>query len=164
MKNGAPPHIACCVKQLLATIFVQFRTAWFPRYRDLNPCDFLLWRCLKSMVFHDSITSLSDPKESIERRVRNISQFILLSIVEHAILRFQRVAGNGGHHVEHVLSKIIYKFFKKKKNMLRHLGVIFKTQCFSTSIKIPSFHFAIIQYPCSSAELFLVQIALKCQV
>ena len=55
------------------------------------------------MAYHDPITSLSDLKESTEHHVHNISQFMLLSTVEHAILSFQMVADNGGHHTEHVL-------------------------------------------------------------
>ena len=57
----------------------------------------------KAMVYHDPITSLPDFKESIECRVRNIPQFMLLPTVKHAILRSQMVAGNGGHHFKHVL-------------------------------------------------------------
>lgn len=110
MQDGAPPHIARNVKQVLRRHFSDdriisrhFPTAWPPRSPDLNPCDFWLWGYLKAMVYRDPITSLSDLKESIERHVRNIPQFMLLSTVEHAILRFQTVADNGGHHIEHVL-------------------------------------------------------------
>ena len=53
------------------------------------------------MVYRDPITSLSDLKESIEHHVRNIPQFMLLSIVEHAILGFQMIADNGRHHMEY---------------------------------------------------------------
>ena len=53
------------------------------------------------MVYRELITSLSDFKDSIERYVHNILQFMLLSTVEHDIL--QMVADNGGHHIEHVL-------------------------------------------------------------
>ena len=110
IQNAAPPHIAHCVNQLLRhhffkdrTISLQFITAWPPRSLDLNPCDIWLWIYLKTMVYRDPIISLSDFKESIERHVRNIPQFMLLSTVEYAILHFQMVADNGGHHIEHVL-------------------------------------------------------------
>ena len=55
------------------------------------------------MVYRDPIICLFDLKESIELHVRNIPEFILLSTVKHAVLRFQIVAHNGGHHVNHVL-------------------------------------------------------------
>ena len=55
------------------------------------------------MVYHDPITSLSELKESVERYVRNIPQFMLSTAVEYEILLFQMVADNGGHHIEHIL-------------------------------------------------------------
>ena len=73
------------------------------RSLDLNLCDIWLWENLKAMVCRDPIPSLSDLKESIERHVRNIPQFMLLSTVEHAILRFRMLADNGGRHIKHVL-------------------------------------------------------------
>ena len=57
------------------------------------------------MVYRDSITSLSDLKESVVHHVRNIPQFMLFSTVEFSVLRFQMVAGNGGHRVHHVFVK-----------------------------------------------------------
>ena len=54
------------------------------------------------MIYCDPITSLSDLKENVERQVRNFPQFIQLSTVEYAILSFQMVADNGGHHIERV--------------------------------------------------------------
>ena len=55
------------------------------------------------MVYSDPITSQSDLKENVERHVFNILQFKLLSTIEYAILCFQMVGNNGGHHIEHVL-------------------------------------------------------------
>ena len=55
------------------------------------------------MVYRDPITCLSDLKENVEHRVRNISQFVLLSTVEYAIFRLQMVADIGKHHIECVL-------------------------------------------------------------
>ena len=56
-----------------------------------------------AMVCRDPITSLSDIKENVECPVHKISQFMILSTVEYAILRFQMIADNSGHHIEHVL-------------------------------------------------------------
>ena len=55
------------------------------------------------MVYHDSITSLCNLKESVECHVRNIAQFMQPTTVEYENLRFQMVEDNGGHHIEHVL-------------------------------------------------------------
>ena len=52
------------------------------------------------MVYRDTITCLSDLKESVKHHVRNISQFVLLSTVEYAIFRLQMVADIGKHHIE----------------------------------------------------------------
>ena len=58
---------------------------------------------LKPIVYHNPIIPLSDLRESVECHVRNITQFMLSITVEYEILRFQVVADNGGHHIEHVL-------------------------------------------------------------
>ena len=55
------------------------------------------------MVYHVPITSLSDLKESVELHVRNIPQFMLPTTIEYEILRFQMIADNGSHRIEHVL-------------------------------------------------------------
>ena len=102
MHYGAPPHSARCMKELPRRQFGderinsrQFPTTWPPRSPDLNPSIF---------GFEDSSSYLYPTlKKSIERRVRNIPQLMLLSIVEHAILCFQMVADNNGHHNDHVL-------------------------------------------------------------
>ncbi|GFX52349.1 uncharacterized protein TNCV_4323671 [Trichonephila clavipes] len=85
MQDGAPPHITWCVKDIIKHLFTeervisrQFRHPWPPRSPDLNPCDFWLWGYLKPLN-------------------------TLRSTVEHAILRFQIVAENDGHHIEHLL-------------------------------------------------------------
>ncbi|GBN90917.1 hypothetical protein AVEN_239312-1, partial [Araneus ventricosus] len=61
MQDGAPPHIAATVKQLLNLHFGNgriisrhFLTAWPPRSPDLNPCDFWLWRLTKRCCVRES--------------------------------------------------------------------------------------------------------------
>ncbi|GFW13952.1 uncharacterized protein TNCV_4700871 [Trichonephila clavipes] len=58
---------------------------------------------LKQLVSCDQPRTLPDLKDSISQHVFNISQNTLWSTVEHAILRFQVIAENDGHHVEHLL-------------------------------------------------------------
>ncbi|GFX29893.1 uncharacterized protein TNCV_4750211 [Trichonephila clavipes] len=110
MQDGAPPHITHCVTDVLEHHFTeervisrQFRHLWPPRSLDLNPCDFWLWGHLKQLICCDQPKTLPGLKDSISRHVLNISQNTLQSTVEHAILRFQIVAENYGHHVEHLL-------------------------------------------------------------
>ncbi|GFW75300.1 transposable element tc3 transposase [Trichonephila clavipes] len=110
MQDGAPPHITRCVKDVLKHHFTeeramshQFIHLWPPRSPDLNPCDFWLWGHLRQLVSCDQPRTLPDLTDSISRHVLNISQNTLRSTVEYAILRFQIVAENDGHHVEPLL-------------------------------------------------------------
>ncbi|GFU50100.1 uncharacterized protein TNCV_3210891 [Trichonephila clavipes] len=110
MQDGAPPHTTRCVKDVLKYHFTeehvisrQFLHLWPPRSPGLNPCDFWLWGHLRQLVSCDKPKILPDLKDSISRHDLNISQNTLLSTVEHAILRFQIVAENDGHHVEPLL-------------------------------------------------------------
>ncbi|GFV36460.1 transposable element tc3 transposase [Trichonephila clavipes] len=110
MQDGAPPHITRCVTDVLKHHFTeehvisrQFRHFWPPRLPDVNPCDFWLWSLLKPLVSCDQPKTLPDLKDSISRHVLNISQNTLRLTVEYAILRFQIVAENDGHHNEHLL-------------------------------------------------------------
>ncbi|GFV96488.1 uncharacterized protein TNCV_1999401 [Trichonephila clavipes] len=110
MQDGAPPYITRCFTDVLKNHFTeecvisrQFRHLWPPRSPDLNPRDFWLWVHLKQLVSCDQPKTLPDLKDSISRHVLNISQNTLRSTVEHAILRFQIVAENDGHHLEHLL-------------------------------------------------------------
>ncbi|GBM29713.1 hypothetical protein AVEN_156899-1 [Araneus ventricosus] len=66
MQDGAPPHIATPVKQLLNLYFGNVRiisccflTAWPVRSPDLNRCDFWLWGYLKDVVYGGSDCELS---------------------------------------------------------------------------------------------------------
>ncbi|GFW36722.1 uncharacterized protein TNCV_1220541 [Trichonephila clavipes] len=65
MQDGAPPHITCCVKDVLKHHFTeervisrQFHHLWPPRSPDLNPCDFWLWGHLKLLVSYDQPRTL----------------------------------------------------------------------------------------------------------
>ena len=85
MQDGASPYIARSVNQLLRRHFFddrnisrQFLTAWNPRPLDLNLCETWQWGYFEAMVYRDLIISLSDLKDSIERPVHNIPQFMLL--------------------------------------------------------------------------------------
>ncbi|GBN07018.1 hypothetical protein AVEN_253766-1 [Araneus ventricosus] len=112
MQDGAPPHIATPVKQLLNLHFGNgriisrhFPTARPPQSPDLNPCDFWLWSYLKSIAYGGSIANLAELKNRIRQHIHNITSETLRSVVEHAVLRFQFIGENGGQHIEHLLSK-----------------------------------------------------------
>lgn len=110
MQDGAPPHIATPVKQLLSAQFGDggiisrhFPKTWPPRSPDLNPCDFWLWGYLKNVVYSGRIQNLADLKASITHHIHCISTYTLRSVVEHAVLRFQLVAEQGGGHIEQLM-------------------------------------------------------------
>ncbi|GBN36732.1 hypothetical protein AVEN_26635-1 [Araneus ventricosus] len=112
MQEGAPPHIATPVKQLLnlhfgndRIIIRHFPTAWPPRSSGLNPCDFLLWGYLRDVVYGGPIANVAQLKNRITQHIHNINTETLQSVVKHAVLRFQLIVENGGQHIEHFLSK-----------------------------------------------------------
>ena len=129
MQDGPPPHIARSVNQLLRHHFFddriisrKFLSIWSPRSLDIWMRGYL-----KGMVYWDPILSLSDFKESTEHHVQNIlPQFILLSTVKHAILRFPRVTDNDGRHIEHVLYTFIDYLCVLNKAIICLLGVVFE--------------------------------------
>ena len=59
MQDGAKPHQASMVMQWLNGIFAHRMLAikslrgkvWAPSRPDMNPCDFYLWKRMKSMVY-----------------------------------------------------------------------------------------------------------------
>ncbi|GBM36093.1 hypothetical protein AVEN_179092-1 [Araneus ventricosus] len=112
IQDGAPPHIATPVKQLLNLHFGNdriishhFPTAWPPRSPDLNPCDFWLWGYLKDVVYGGPITNLAELENRITQQIHNITTETFRCVVEHAVLRFQLIEENGGQNIEHFLSK-----------------------------------------------------------
>ncbi|GBM51964.1 hypothetical protein AVEN_194259-1 [Araneus ventricosus] len=112
MQDGAPPHIATPVKQLLNLHFGNdriisryFPTAWQPRSPDLNPWDLCLWGYLKDEEYGGPIANLAEFKNRITQHIHNINTEALRSVVEHAALRFQPIGENCGQHFEHFLSK-----------------------------------------------------------
>ncbi|GBM93967.1 hypothetical protein AVEN_106933-1 [Araneus ventricosus] len=111
MQDGAPPHIATSVKQLLNMHFGNdriigrhFPTAWPPRSTDLNSYDFWLWGYLKG-VYGGPIANLAELKNRIMQHIHNITTETFRSVVEHAAFRFQLIGQNGAQHIEHFLSK-----------------------------------------------------------
>ena len=59
--------------------------------------------------------------------MRNIPQFIVPTTSQYEILRFQMIADNGGHHIEHVFQRLVDYLCALNKAMIRLLGVVFET-------------------------------------
>ncbi|GFU80118.1 uncharacterized protein TNCV_579981 [Trichonephila clavipes] len=110
MQDGAPPHIARRVKDLLRRSFGDdrvlsrhFHHAWAPRSPDLSPCDYWLWGYLKSQVYRDRPTSLVMLKDNIRLQCLTITPGMLYSAVHNIIPRLQLLLRNDGEHIEHFL-------------------------------------------------------------
>ncbi|GFW64680.1 uncharacterized protein TNCV_700831 [Trichonephila clavipes] len=110
MQDGAPPHIARRVKDLLRRSFGDdrvlsrhFHHAWPPRSPDLSPCDYWLWGYLKSQVYRYRPTSLGMLKDNIRLKCLTITPDMLYSAVHNIIPRLQLLLRNDGEHIEHFL-------------------------------------------------------------
>ncbi|GFX32578.1 uncharacterized protein TNCV_3704521 [Trichonephila clavipes] len=110
MQDGAPPHIARRVKDLLRRSFGDdrvlsrhFHNAWPPRSPDLSPCDYWLWGYLKSQVYRDRPTSLGMLKDNLRLQCLTITPDMLYSAVHNIIPRLQLLLRNDGEHIEHFL-------------------------------------------------------------
>ncbi|GFW34630.1 uncharacterized protein TNCV_952581 [Trichonephila clavipes] len=80
MQDGAPPHIANPVKQLLKGHFGNnrvinhlFLTALTARLSDLNLIDFWLQCHLKDVVFRSPITHLAELKSRIAQHILSVT-------------------------------------------------------------------------------------------
>ncbi|GFT57444.1 uncharacterized protein TNCV_4515411 [Trichonephila clavipes] len=101
MQDGAPPHIARHVKDLLRRSFGDdrvlsrhFHHAWPPRSPDLSPCDYWFWGYLKSQVYRDRPTSLGMLKDNIRLQCLTITPDMLYSAVHNIIPRLQLLLRN----------------------------------------------------------------------
>ncbi|GFT87386.1 uncharacterized protein TNCV_413741 [Trichonephila clavipes] len=107
MQDGAPPHITRCDKDVLKHHFTeervisrQFLHLRPPRSPDPNPWDFWLWGHLRQLV-----SVINQELYLISKTVFH-DMFLTcprIHCVHTAILRFQIVAENDGHHVETLL-------------------------------------------------------------
>ncbi|GBM47175.1 hypothetical protein AVEN_162747-1 [Araneus ventricosus] len=82
-----------------------FPNSLAPRSLHLNRCDFWLFGYLEVVVYGVPIANLAELKNRITQHIHNITTETLRSVVEHAVLRFQLIGGNGGQHIEHYFSK-----------------------------------------------------------
>ncbi|GBN71549.1 hypothetical protein AVEN_275627-1 [Araneus ventricosus] len=107
MQNLARPYIAKPVKQLLNLHFGNdrivnrhFPTTWPPESLRL-----LALGLPKRCCVRGPIANLAEFKIRNSQHIHNITAETLRSVMEHAVLRFQLIGGNGGQHIEHFLSK-----------------------------------------------------------
>ncbi len=109
--DGAPPHYALSVRDVLAQHFGENRVIgrgyghpWPPRSPDLTPVDFYFWGTLKARVYHHFIPSdLNELKAKIRQEICAFS----VAELGRSVLNLQRrcdliIQENGGH-IQHLL-------------------------------------------------------------
>ena len=75
------------------------------RSLDLNPCDFFLWRHLKSKVLNHCSRSIEELKRAIRLKIAAISQEMIHRVMDSFHERLQQYVDNDGKH----LTDLIYK-------------------------------------------------------
>ena len=108
-QDGAPPHYAKCVRELLNNNFGDRwigrggPVEWPPRSPDLSPLDFFLWGHLKRRVYRNRPANLEELKNNITEECRLISSETLEKVISNGYRRMLRCKQNNGDHFEHLL-------------------------------------------------------------
>ena len=108
-QDGAPPHIANCVKDYLKMKFGNkiisrhFDRTWPPRSPDLSPADFWLWATLKHRVYVRNPGNMEELKQFISDEMAQISPEELQKSTESVCRRLETVKTSRGAHIEHLL-------------------------------------------------------------
>ena len=114
-QDGAPPHYAKCVREMLHSRFGERwigrggPVEWPPRSPDLSPLDFFLWGYLKRRVYRNRPTSLQDLKENITEECSRIPSETLEKVVSNCYRRMLRCKENNGGHFEHLLQYVVHE-------------------------------------------------------
>lgn len=108
-QDGAPPHYAREVRQLLNNVFPgrwigrRGATEWPARSPDLTPLDFFLWGYLKAKVFKSKPNDLEDLKNRISEEIQDINankQHFLINSLRSFVDRLGHCVAAGGQHFE----------------------------------------------------------------
>lgn len=75
----------------------------YPGHQNSKPFDFSLWGYLTGSVYSDSLISLTELKDGINRLFCTIPSDILRATFENAVIRFHFPSKNCGRHIEHVM-------------------------------------------------------------
>lgn len=108
-QDGAPPHNARIVKNILSEMFGAKWIGnggpinWPARSPDLSVLDFFVWGYLKQQVYVTRPESLNVLKDRIRRACGQITPRMLQKARRNLIIRSQQCLANNGGHVEHTL-------------------------------------------------------------
>ena len=107
MQDGAPPHYANMVRDLLDNTFPgrwigrRGPYDWPARSPDLTPCDFFLWGWAKDQVYQREPQTIDQLEEAIHDVISNVPvEFLRKTVVEEVPRRLQKLTENGGGYVE----------------------------------------------------------------
>ena len=83
---------------------------WPARSRDLNACNFFLWRYLKSKVYEKKPRKTVDLKRNITDEVATISPSMLQRVMKNFQKRLRECVDNNGRHLtDTIFGKVILK-------------------------------------------------------
>ncbi|CAK1591148.1 unnamed protein product [Parnassius mnemosyne] len=78
---------------------------WPPRSPDLTPCDFFLWGYLKSRVYLNKPTTISQLKQNIHEEIAAIPRSMCQRVFQSLRSRFQECQQRNGAHLDDVIFK-----------------------------------------------------------
>ena len=78
-------------------------TSWPPRSPDLSPCDFFLWRYLKSKVYLGNPRTIDELKEAIRREILTIPISMLEDVMENFQNRLKECINKEGSHLTDIV-------------------------------------------------------------
>ena len=74
-----------------------------PRSPDLNPCDFFLWRYVKTLVYIPPLpANVNELKQRITIALETVTQDMLHRVWEELDYRLDVSRVTGGAHIEHL--------------------------------------------------------------
>ena len=107
MQDGAPPHYANIVRNLLNNAFPgrwigrRGPYDWPARSPDLTPCDFFLWGWAKDQVYRREPRTIDELEDVIHDVISNVPvEFLRKAVTEEVPRRLQKLIENGGGYVE----------------------------------------------------------------
>ena len=104
-QDGAAPHVASEVKQLLtkkfgsSVISRHFDFVWPARSPDLSPMDFFYWGYIKQKVYSRKPSTMDDLKTAISDEIENLDQAMLKKVVSTMPSRLMKLIQNGGKQI-----------------------------------------------------------------
>ena len=95
MQDGSPPHCSITARNWLNEKLpngwigtganTDLNINWPPRFPDLTPCDFFLWRYIKCKVYNSQPNNINELKTKIQNALGDVT----LEMLNNSIRSFQ---------------------------------------------------------------------------